>query len=46
MNSLHASIKFTTEMERNGKLPFLDILIERKSGHYETGIYRKPTDTG
>ena len=46
LNSLHGNIKFTVENEKSGFLPFLDIMIERKLLNYETGIYRKPTDTG
>ena len=47
MNSLHLNIKFTVEYENNNVLPFLDLLIERvKNNHFETGIYRKKTDTG
>ena len=47
MNSLHSNIKFTVEYENNNVLPFLDLLIERvKNNHFETGIYRKKTDTG
>jgi len=47
-NSLDAtgSIKFTYEVEQDGKLPFLDILLERTdSGGLKLCIYRKPTDT-
>lgn len=40
MNSLHGNIKFTMEMENNGMLPFLDVLVYRKQdiclGH---GLY-------
>ena len=46
MNSLHSNVTFTVENEKNGVLPFLDLLVERKSLSYETGIYRKQTDTG
>ena len=46
MNSLHSNIVFTVELEKNGVLPFLDLLIERKGSRYETEIYRKKTDTG
>ena len=47
-NSLDAmgSIKFTYEVEQDGKLPFLDILLERTdSGGLKLCIYRKPTHT-
>jgi Reverse transcriptase (RNA-dependent DNA polymerase) len=46
MNSLHSNVKFTMEKEQDKKLSFLDLLIERKNGRYETEIYRKKTDTG
>jgi len=49
LNSLDAtrSIKFTYEVEQDGKLPFLDILLERTdSGGLKLCTYRKPTHTG
>ena len=48
LNSLDVtgSIKFTYEVEQDGKLPFLDILLERTdSGGLKLSIYRKPTHT-
>ena len=40
------SIKFTYEIESEGKLPFLDLLITRKdTGAVNLQIYRKPTHT-
>jgi hypothetical protein len=46
LNSLHVNIKFTIEIEVLKKLPFLDVLVERKNnntlGHT---VYRKPTHT-
>ena len=30
LNSLHQSLIFTHEKEVNGKLPFLDVLVEKK----------------
>ena len=45
-NSLDAtgSIKFTYKVEQDGKLSFLDILLERTdSGGLKLCIYRKPT---
>ena len=44
-NSQHANISFTCETENDGKLPFLDILIERTDSGFST-VYRKPTFTG
>ncbi len=46
LNSQHPNISFTSETETDGKLPFLDILIERSSDGFSTSIYRKPTFTG
>ena len=45
LNSRHNSITFTYEDEQNGKLPFLDINIERDV-IFRTRLYRKPTFTG
>ncbi|CAF0905513.1 unnamed protein product [Didymodactylos carnosus] len=45
INNWHANIKFTLEMEKNGELPFLDVLIIRSKNKYETTVYRKPTNT-
>jgi len=48
LNSLDAtvSIKFTYEVEQGGKLPFLDILLDRTdSGGLKLCICRKPTHT-
>ena len=46
LNSIHPNIKFTIEVEKNGCLPFLDILIY-KTAHGTLGhrVYRKPTHT-
>jgi len=46
MNSLHKNIKFTCELESNGKLPFLDVSITRDNNRFSTATYRKPTYTG
>lgn len=46
INDFHNSIKFTTEEENHGKLPFLDLMLYEKSnrsiGYH---VYRKPTNT-
>ena len=46
LNSKHININFTSEIEKDGKLPFLDMLIDRNTGKIQTSIYRKPTFTG
>ena len=46
LNSLHSSLKFTMETEKDGCLPFLDVLVERCKSGFLTSIYRKPTFTG
>ena len=46
LNQQHANITFTTEIERDGKLPFLDIPISRSESKFATSVYRKPTFTG
>ena len=46
INSQHPSISFTSEIEIDCILPFLDIKIKRESNQFTTSIYRKPTFTG
>ena len=42
MNGIHEDIKFTMETERDGKLPFLDVLVTRNgSDGLDTEVYRK-----
>ncbi|XP_069678727.1 uncharacterized protein dlp [Periplaneta americana] len=46
LNNIHPNIQFTKEVEKDGCLPFLDILISRKSdGTLGHRVYRKPTHT-
>ena len=45
MNERHHKIKFTIEMERDNKLPFLDLLIDKSDDDLNINIYRKPTYT-
>ena len=45
INSFHPNIKFTHEIEKDGKIAFLDVLLMRKdTGNIETSVYRKPTN--
>ncbi len=46
LNRQHPDISFTSELEKDGKLPFLDVDITRSNGKFSTSIYRKPTFTG
>lgn len=45
LNKMFPSIQFTHEIERNGGLPFLDLLVKRRDGKLNFSIYRKPTHT-
>jgi len=44
-NTLHPNLKFTTEMETNNTLNYLDITLHRTPTGWKTSIYRKPTFT-
>ena len=45
--NLHqANIKFTSEVEMNHWLCFLDIKISRDNNSFTTSVYRKPTFSG
>lgn len=46
LNSLSVSINFSHEMEVDGKIPFLDLMLSRNvDGTIRIGIYHKPTST-
>ena len=43
--NLHQNIKFTMEEESNGKLAFLDTLLDWNNGKVSVLVYRRPTHT-
>ena len=45
MNIQKQQIKFTMEIEVEGRLPFLDVLVTRSGSSLVTAVYRKPTHT-
>lgn len=46
LNSLNPSVVFTMELESDGAIPFLDILVQRGNNHkLDFSIYHKPTTT-
>ena len=46
LSSKHPNIKFSTEKEEDGRLPFLDINIFRENDKFATNVYRKKTFSG
>ncbi|XP_064458887.1 uncharacterized protein LOC135369161 [Ornithodoros turicata] len=47
LNSIHPNIQFTCEEEKEKKIAFLDVLVQRyPCGNLKTSVYRKPCDTG
>ena len=42
----HSNIKFTSEIEENNSISFLDIKINRDNYRFLTSVYRKPTFNG
>ena len=43
LNCQHPNIKFTSEIEENNSISFLDIKIRRVNNSFSTSIYRKVT---
>lgn len=46
LNNIHPNIKLTHELEKNGELPFLDLVIIRRNDGFQTSVYRKGCFTG
>ena len=46
LNNFHKNIEFTYEMEKNGKIAFLDVLIIRNNNTLKTTVYKKKTHNG
>jgi hypothetical protein len=44
-NTLHPNMKFTTQLEQNNTINFLDTTIHKTHDNIEISIYRKPTFT-
>ena len=40
------SLQFTSEVEVNNQIPYLDVMVIRKNGKILITVYRKPTFTG
>ena len=45
VNCIHRNLSFTIEVEENGKIPFLDMMLIRQGPRVSTAWFRKPTDT-
>ena len=41
-----SAMNFTIERSVENKLPFLNVLVEKRNGAIKTTVYRKPTDNG
>ena len=46
LNSFQSNIEFTYEEEKDGQIPFLDVLLVRKNDTFKTTGYTKPTNNG
>ena len=43
LSTQHKNIAFTSEMEQNGSLSFLDIKVSCENNKFVTSVYQKPT---
>jgi hypothetical protein len=46
LNSIAPTIRFTMEKEEEGKIPFLDVNVQRVGSQLEMSVYYKKTHTG
>jgi len=46
LNSKHPNIVFSSEVENDMKLSYLDVLIDRNSNQFSTSVYRKDSYSG
>ena len=46
LNKQYKNIKFTSKIEENGSLSFLDTTISRENNKFVTSVYRKSTFSG
>jgi len=46
LNKVHSSVSFSKEVEADGQLAYLDVLLTKNEKGIETTIYRKNTHTG
>ena len=46
INALHVNLKFTIEVEAEGKIPFLDLRINNVNNKLSSTWFCKPTSTG
>ena len=42
----HSVLRFTIEKSQDEKMPFLDVLVQRGDGGFNTTVYTKPTNIG
>ena len=46
MNQQHLNMNFTSELETDNSLAFLDVFVTRSNGPFIISVYRKPTFSG